>query len=64
MLCASIHFPVIVCLFRLGHWMFGVPYTHYGPGMLHHMLDTFWEDPTSSSSGSAWTPCTPSRRGL
>jgi uncharacterized protein (DUF2062 family) len=46
MLCASIHFPVIVCLFRMGHWMYGVPYTHYGPGMLHHMLDTFWEDPT------------------
>ena len=30
MLCASIHFPVIVCLFRMGHWMYGVPYTHYG----------------------------------
>ena len=45
MLCASIHFPVIVCLFRMGHWLYGVPYTHYGPGMLHHMLDTFWEDP-------------------
>jgi uncharacterized protein (DUF2062 family) len=46
MLCASIHFPLIVCLFRLGHLMFGVPYTHFGPGMVHHMLDTFWEDPT------------------
>jgi uncharacterized protein (DUF2062 family) len=46
MLCASIHFPLIVCLFRLGHLMFGVPYTHFGPGMVHRMLDTFWEDPT------------------
>jgi uncharacterized protein (DUF2062 family) len=46
MLCASIHFPLIVCLFRLGHLMFGVPYTHFGTGMVHHMLDTFWEDPT------------------
>jgi hypothetical protein len=25
--------------------MFGVPYTHIGLGMVHHMLDTFWEDP-------------------
>ncbi len=46
MLCATIHFPLIVCLFRLGHLMFGVPYTHIGLGMVHHMLDTFWEDPT------------------
>jgi uncharacterized protein (DUF2062 family) len=46
MLCATIHFPLIVCLFRLGHMMFGVPYTHIGLGMIHHMLDTFWEDPT------------------
>jgi uncharacterized protein (DUF2062 family) len=46
MLCASIHFPLIVCMFRLGHLMFGVPYTHFGTGMVHHMLDTFWEDPT------------------
>jgi uncharacterized protein (DUF2062 family) len=46
MLCATIHFPLIVCLFRLGHLMFGVPYTHLGLGMMHHMLDTFWEDPT------------------
>jgi|HubBroStandDraft_5_1064220.scaffolds.fasta_scaffold36084_2 uncharacterized protein (DUF2062 family) len=46
MLCATIHFPIIVLLFRLGHLMFGVPYTHIGPGMMHHMLDTFWEDPT------------------
>ena len=45
MLCATIHFPLIVCMFRLGHVMFGVPYTHIGPGMVHHMLDTFWEDP-------------------
>jgi uncharacterized protein (DUF2062 family) len=45
MLCATIHFPLIVCLFRLGHLMFGVPYTHIGLGMVHHMLDTFWEDP-------------------
>jgi uncharacterized protein (DUF2062 family) len=44
-LCATIHFPLIVCLFRLGHVMFGVPYTHIGMGMMHHMLDTFWEDP-------------------
>ncbi len=44
-LCATIHFPLIVCLFRLGHLMFGVPYTHIGLGMMHHMLDTFWEDP-------------------
>jgi len=46
MLCATIHFPLIVCLFRMGHLMFGVPYTHVGLGMMHHMLDTFWEDPT------------------
>jgi uncharacterized protein (DUF2062 family) len=46
MLCATIHFPLIVLLFRLGHLMFGVPYTHIGLGMMHHMLDTFWEDPT------------------
>jgi uncharacterized protein (DUF2062 family) len=46
MLCATIHFPLIVCLFRMGHLMFGVPYTHIGLGMMHHMLDTFWEDPT------------------
>jgi uncharacterized protein (DUF2062 family) len=46
MLCATIHFPLIVCLFRMGHMMFGVPYTHLGLGMMHHMLDTFWEDPT------------------
>lgn len=46
MLCATIHFPLIVFLFRMGHWMFGVPYTHVSLGMLHHMLDTFWEDPT------------------
>jgi uncharacterized protein (DUF2062 family) len=46
MLCATIHFPLIVCLFRMGHWLFGVPYAHVGPGMIHHMLDTFWEDPT------------------
>jgi uncharacterized protein (DUF2062 family) len=45
MLCATIHFPIIVGLFRLGHLMFGVPYAHIGPGMMHHMLDTFWEDP-------------------
>jgi uncharacterized protein (DUF2062 family) len=45
MLCATIHFPLIVCLFRLGHLIFGVPYTHIGIGMVHHMLDTFWEDP-------------------
>jgi uncharacterized protein (DUF2062 family) len=45
-LCATIHFPLIVCLFRLGHVAFGVPYTHMGLGMMHHMLDTFWEDPT------------------
>jgi len=45
MLCATIHFPIIVGLFRLGHLMFGVPYTHIGLGMVHHMLDTFWEDP-------------------
>lgn len=46
MLCATIHFPLIVCLFRMGHLMFGVPYDHMGLGMVHHMLDTFWEDPT------------------
>jgi uncharacterized protein (DUF2062 family) len=46
MLCATIHFPLIVLLFRIGHLMFGVPYTHLGLGMMHHMLDTFWEDPT------------------
>jgi uncharacterized protein (DUF2062 family) len=46
MMCATIHFPLIVCLFRMGHLMFGVPYTHIGLGMIHHMLDTFWEDPT------------------
>jgi uncharacterized protein (DUF2062 family) len=45
MLCATIHFPLIVCFFRMGHWMFGVPYDHIGVGMMHHMLDTFWEDP-------------------
>jgi uncharacterized protein (DUF2062 family) len=45
MLCATIHFPVIVGLFRMGHWMYGVPYAHIGTGMIHHMLDTFWEDP-------------------
>jgi uncharacterized protein (DUF2062 family) len=45
MLCATIHFPLIVCLFRLGHLMFGTPYTHISLAMLHHMLDTFWEDP-------------------
>jgi uncharacterized protein (DUF2062 family) len=45
-LCTPIHFPIIVCMFRMGHWMFGVPYTHVAPGMIHHMLDTFWEDPT------------------
>lgn len=46
MLCATIHFPLIVLLFRMGHWLFGVPYDHIGLGMIHHMLDTFWEDPT------------------
>ena len=46
MLCATIHFPLIVLFFRMGHLMFGVPYTHLGPGYMHHMLDTFWEDPT------------------
>jgi uncharacterized protein (DUF2062 family) len=45
MLCATIHFPIIVGLFRMGHLMFGVPYDHMGLGMVHHMLDTFWEDP-------------------
>ena len=45
MLCATIHFPVIVCLFRMGHWMYGVPNARIGAGMIHHMLDTFWEDP-------------------
>ncbi len=45
MLCASIHFPVIVGLFRMGHLMYGVPYAHLGTGVIHHMLDTFWEDP-------------------
>jgi len=45
MLCATIHFPIIVGLFRMGHHMFGVPYDHMGLGMVHHMLDTFWEDP-------------------
>jgi uncharacterized protein (DUF2062 family) len=45
MLCATIHFPVIVGLFRMGHWMYDVPYPHIGTGMIHHMLDTFWEDP-------------------
>lgn len=45
MLCATIHFPVIVGLFRMGHWMYGVPYARLGTGMIHRMLDTFWEDP-------------------
>jgi uncharacterized protein (DUF2062 family) len=45
MMCATIHFPVIVGLFRMGHWMYGVPSARIGTGMIHHMLDTFWEDP-------------------
>lgn len=45
MMCATIHFPVIVGLFRMGHWMYGVPNARLGTGMIHRMLDTFWEDP-------------------
>ena len=45
-LCTPLHLPVIYLLFRMGYWVFGKPYTHLGPGMIHHMLDTIWEDPT------------------
>jgi uncharacterized protein (DUF2062 family) len=41
-LCATIHLPVIYCLFRLGYFIFGMPYTHVGIRMMNHML---WDDP-------------------
>lgn len=44
-LCATIHLPVIYCLFRLGYFLFGAPHPHLGIRMIHHMLDTLWDDP-------------------
>ena len=41
-LCTPVHLPVIFIMFKLGYWMFGVPYTHLGIRMMNHML---WDDP-------------------
>jgi uncharacterized protein (DUF2062 family) len=41
-LCTPLHLPVIYCTFRLGYFIFGIPYTHVGIRMMNHML---WDDP-------------------